>query len=270
MLIDAFDEDWLDILCQRAAELPASQGMYLLLDGAFVPRLHQRLGKERKEILFALFSGCTEDAKHVSPFLTPFTPDDKVLKRVLMHCNRWPMVSVITTDEPMEQLAGRLAAWCVVEADGQRFNFRFPDTRRLPAIFKALTPAQRAQIIGPAMCWQLIDRDGRWRELEIGNPVKGIVTQPELNERQFALLVSDSKSDEMLMLLADRGAKVFCKPSRSHALIMIALRVAHAAQLPDDTLLDWCAWFWSQDHLHDDATGLSILQKWRIDFSTVN
>jgi hypothetical protein len=267
MLIDAFSEDWLDVLYQRAAELPVARKMYLLLDGAFVPGLHRRLHVERKAILFAALRGCTDEVRDVSPFLAPFSPDEKVLKSLLSRSNRWPMVSVIATPELLEQLTDRLAAWCVVEADGQRFNFRFPDTRRLPAIFGTLSPVQRAQIAGPATSWSFIGRDGRWCELELDGCDMDIAAEPVLDQRQFAHLVADSRVDEVLVLLNDRGAQVFRHPSRSHALLMAALRAAHMEQLPDDALLDWCEWFWRQDRLHDDSGAVSMLQAWRNDFS---
>jgi hypothetical protein len=68
---------------------------------------------------------------------------------LLDKCSGWPMMCAIETPESQAELAARLAAWCVVEVDDQRFNFRFPDTRRLPAIFDALTPTQRAEFAGP-------------------------------------------------------------------------------------------------------------------------
>lgn len=51
MLIDAYAEDWIERLGQRSAELPDSQSMYFLVDGAFVPGLHRRLNEEHKAIL---------------------------------------------------------------------------------------------------------------------------------------------------------------------------------------------------------------------------
>jgi len=262
MLIDVFEKNWIDILCQRARQLPASRKMYLLLDGAFVPRLHRRLPKENKELLFAALPGCSEEAEDASPFLIPFAPEDRFLKRLLGSCNRWPMVSAIETPETLGYLANRMASWCLVEADGQRFNFRFPDTRRLSAILKALSPLQRAQITGPATCWSYIDRDGRWRRLDLPGQEADLVVTPKLDERQFASLVTDSAADEMLAMLADRGHKVFERPSRSHALVTSALRAAPTTQSPDGALLDWCEWLWRQRHLHDDSDMRPVFQAW--------
>jgi hypothetical protein len=241
--------------------------MYLLLDGAFVPALHRRLRKEHKALLFAVLPGCTEEAEDASPFLVPFAPEDKGVRSLLQRANRWPMLSVIETPESLAQLAERLAAWCVVEADSQRFNFRFPDTRRTPAILETLNSMQRAQMTGPASSWSLIGRDGRWHEIKLESRDTGIAAQPALDQRQFALLVSDSRVDEVLTLLGDRGLAVYRHPSRSHAMLMVALCAAHTSQLPDDALLDWCEWVWNQDYLHDDPGAVLMLEAWQNDFT---
>lgn len=128
---------------------------------------HKKLASERKAVLFALLPGCSEEAADASPFLTPFDPADKTLKALLRRCDRWPMLSVIATPESIEQLVRRLSAWCVIEVDGQAFNFRFPDTRRLPAIVDVLNPTQRAQFLGPATGWTYIGRNGCWHALAV-------------------------------------------------------------------------------------------------------
>lgn len=101
----------------------------------------------------------------MAPFITQFDPTDSSLVRVLSRCDGWSMVRAIATFETIDRLYERLAAWCVVEVDRQRFNFRFPDTRRLPAIFAALTDKQRAEVTAGAASWRYLDRDGTWSEL---------------------------------------------------------------------------------------------------------
>jgi hypothetical protein len=263
MFIDAFDQDWLDELDARAERIAPSDRLYLLLDGAFVPGLHKMLARDRKVSLFASLPGCTEQALDASPFLTPFDNADKTLRSLLRRCNRWPMVSVIETPESLEQLAARLSAWCVVEADGQRFNFRFPDTRRLPAIFSTLNPKQRSLLAGPAQRWSYIGRDGLWCELQVEGSGAEIVGEPVLDEQQFAILVSDSEADELMVLLRDRGHEVLRHPSRSHALLSNALHAARLAELTNDELLGWCEWFWQEDQLREDSALAAMLQAWR-------
>jgi len=266
MLIDAFSEDWIDTLEARAAGLPSSDHLFMVLDGAFVPGLHSKLSNGRKTLLFASRPGCTQEAADVSPFLTQFHIGDKALRSLLAHCNRWPMVSAIETSEAIEGLANRLSAWCVVGADQQRFNFRFPDTRRLPAVLDILKPEQRGQIAGPAGRWSLIGRDGRWCDFDLVRSDEAAATDPALDALQFAALVEDSLADEILMLLVDRGREMLRTPSASHALLGIALRAAGRAALPEPHLVDWCDWFWQGGQRVDDPTAASMLETWRNTF----
>ncbi|MFC4930154.1 DUF4123 domain-containing protein [Massilia sp. GCM10023247] len=263
MLIDPFSNSWIEELDARAASLDRSDRLFLFVDGAFVPNLHKWLPADRKALLFALLPGCSETAEAASPFLTPYERDNKQLKTLLQRCDRWPMLSAITTSEPLGQLAERLAAWCVIGADDQRFNLRFPDTRRLPAIFGVLTAQQRAAFAGSMKRWSYMGRDGRWNELPVTATSSDGEATPILNQPQFASLVDDSRADELLVLLRDRGHDVFRLPSRSHSLLSIALRAACATQLDNGDILPWCAWFWKQDKLHDDSVAAELLQSWQ-------
>jgi hypothetical protein len=263
MLIDAFAADWMDVLDARADQLAPSDRLFLLLDGAFVLGLHKMLPSEQKILLFAALPGCTAAVQDASPFLTSYAPSDKAMRLLLKRCNRWPMVSVIETHESLDTLADRLSAWCVIEADRQRFNFRFSDTRRLLAIFKTLTPAQRAQIAGPAVRWSYIDRDGTWRGLAIDGLSADTAAEPSLTEQQFANLVADSQVDELTVLLSDRGHDVFRYPSRSHALLNIALQAAVSEKLEDEELIGWCESFWSKDLICDVPEAIAMLKIWK-------
>jgi hypothetical protein len=263
MLIDAFAADWMDVLDARMDQLAPSNKLFLLLDGAFVPGLHKMLPSEQKALLFASLPGCTDQVKNASPFLTPYIRAKRTMQSLLKRCDRWPMVSAVETPESLDRLADRLSAWCVIEADGQRFNFRFPDTRRLPAIFNTLSLEQRRQIVGPAVRWAYIARDGVWRELGLIPSNEKIAADPELNEGQFASLVDDSQADELLVLLRDRGHGVFRYPSKSHALLDSALRAARRGRLESDDVLDWCDWFWLRAQQEDESTAAATLQNWR-------
>lgn len=263
MLIDAFPENWLDELPAHTSEPHQTHRRYLLVDGAFVPGLHRMLDDDAKAILFESLPGCTDVTKDVSPFLTQFDPHDKALISLLRRCNRWPMISVIETPESLRQLCDRLAAWCVVESDGQRFNFRFMDTRRLPAIFSVLNKAQRAQFAGPTVRWSYISRHGHWRELEMDSVGDEIAVCPALDQTQFARLVDDSRGDELLMLLSYRGHDPYRRPSRSHELLSIALSAAADAGLAEDDIVEWCEWFWREDQLVDHIQAAVMLSAWR-------
>jgi hypothetical protein len=263
MLIDTFAADFLQVLEKRAAALDPAHHLYLLVDGAFVPGLHRMLRSDGKGILFESLPGFREETKDMSPFLVPFRPANRTMTRLLRRCDRWPMVSAIETTESLRELSDRLAAWCVVEADGERFNFRFADTRRLPGIFNTLSPAQRAAFCGPAVRWSYVSRDGRWHELEINRLSAPPAAEPKLDQRQFASLVDDSRVDELMAQLSYRGNATYNHPVRSHELLTAALKTATKAELSDEHIVDWCEWFWRRDALQGESAAALSLESWR-------
>jgi hypothetical protein len=263
MLTDPFADDWLDTLKQRFNDRPAAQQLHVLIDGAFVPGLHRRIATGRKALLFEGLPASGPGTLDVSPFVLPFAPDDRVLNSVLRACKGWPMVSVIETREPSPALAARLAAWCIVEADGQRFNFRFADTRRLPAILKALDRSQRGQFTGPAVSWSQIGRDGRWHRIALGGSGNAIATDPQLSDAQFAALVEDSRADEVLARLADHPSRATYRPSQTHALIASSLAPALDAGVSDVELVEWCDYLLANVGAHRAPEINRLFTAWR-------
>jgi hypothetical protein len=172
MLTDPYTERWLE----RLSVPTEAENLYLLVDGAFVHGLHRHMkaavpSADAPRLLFEELPGCNDKTRDVSPFLIRYHATNPALDALLAKCSGFPMISAIETVEGQLDLAERLAAWCVVQLDGQFFNFRFPDTRRLPGIFAALTPHQQSQLTGPASRWSYIDRSGLWRELAVsGKP----------------------------------------------------------------------------------------------------
>jgi len=263
MLIDAFHHNVFDELDQRAAGLVGPDKLYLLIDGAFVPGLHKMLAAERKSLLFASLPACSDETVDASPFLTPYVSCDKRMRSLLHRCSGWPMLSLIQTSESLAQLSERLSAWCVIEADGQRFNFRFADTRRLPAIIRTLEPAQRMQFLGPAVRWSYVNRNGCWNEVDVEGSTAQPTINPVLNDGQFAALIDDSRVDELLVLLGDRGYEVGKHPSESHARVAVALQTALSAELADDSLLSWCIWFWRYTEKQPDCVARTAFETWQ-------
>lgn len=263
MLIDTFARDWLDYLDRKLACSPPDTHLYLLLDGVCVPALQKCFDPARTLTLFSFLPGCSEESRNASPFLTPYDANDPRLKSHLTPCNGWPMVSAIHTPEPLDMLARRLAAWCVVEANGQRFHLRFADTRRLPAIFAALYPKQKGEFLGPALSWSYVSRRGTWKELESGSTDAGIALSPILDARQFGVLVSDSLEDEVLALLHRRACQDTGTLSRSHELVATAVAAARGVGLGEAVLLDWCEWYWGQDRITSVDEALSQIDTWQ-------
>lgn len=263
MLTDLFADDWLDVLQQRFRERPAGHALHVLIDGAFVPGLHRGIAANRKALLFEGLPASGPDVLDVSPFIVPFDPRDRVLRAVLHRCQGWPMVSVIESPEPWTDLAARLAAWCVVEVDGQRFNFRFADTRRLPAILRTLAPAQRRQFAGPALSWSHIGRDGSWHTLTLDGSGSAIASDPQLDDAQFAALVEDSRADEVLARLATYPGRSAYRLSQAHALTSSALAPALKAGMGDTELVEWCGWLLAHSERDDKPDIARLFTAWK-------
>lgn len=263
MLIEPHVSGWMEMLCARSPAVADDEHLYLLVDGAFIPGIHRHIHPERKAMLFASLPGCSSEALDMSPFLTPWDAQNKNLRRLLERCSGWPMVSVIQTGEPLPKLAARLAAWSVVEADGQRFHLRYADTRRLPAIVEAMSGEQRAQMLGPAVNWAYSGRDGAWHQLRFDGADTDAAAHPSFDERQFGTLVEDSRVDEMLALFAQRDAGPPKPPLQSYQLVSQALAIASGASLPDAELLAWCEFVWHEGVTQPISTLPSRFAHWR-------
>jgi len=263
MLIEPFVDGWMDALRVRAQELPTGQRLHLLIDGAFVPGLHRGIHSDRKIIFFASLPGCSEESLDLSLFLTPFDPEDPSTRRMLHRCSGWPMVSVIQTHEDMKQLAARMAAWTVIEADGQRFHLRFADTRRIPAIVQALEPGQRTQFLGPATSWACIIRSGVWQEIQLDGADADISAAPSLDARQFSLLVEDSRIDEMLALFMRRHTGPSLPALQGFEVMSLALQVAKKELLTEAATLDWCEFLWREGRAEATATAAARFAIWQ-------
>ena len=259
MLIDTFAADWLTQLDQWAeamAQTPDTSvtegGLFLLLDGAFVPGLHRSLAdalgaNEAPILLFESLPSCNTSTRDVSPMLLPYRAKNTPLRKALQRCNGWPMVHAIATPESLDSLGQRLAAWCVLEADGQNFNFWFPDTRRLSCMLKALSAQQLAHFVGPAGTWQSMGRNGQWQvPLALERLPLLPATQPldtRLTAAQFNAMLADGEADGILLALQDRGHTWNRPHSEVYAAIAQALHIADAAQalaLDDAKRMDWC------------------------------
>lgn len=264
MLIDPFQPDCQSELIRRHAALPSGVGLVLLIDGAFIPKLVRQLGNACKPILlFELLPGCSKEARDVSPFLVSFDPGDKLLLRLLTRCSGWPMLSVLTTYESVEHLAKRLVAWCIVDVEGQSFNFRFPDTRRLPMIFETLTRQQRGELTGNAIGWHYIARNGNWSSLplEASTIPLSVSDRPTLDETQFGKMLRDSEPDEMWVQLLDRGVRTHLLPSQRHTVLSNAIHVADESDLDDLLKIDWCIDCLEKDcHSNSDTLRASLAE----------
>lgn len=245
MFIDQYDCCWINWLDQTATTINPAERLILLIDGAFKPGIHRAIrdalnGDHPVCLLFETLKSCSDDARDVSPIVFQFQHHHPALKKTLLCCDGMPMVSAMVTSESCEMLAARLAEWCIVECGDQSFNFRFPDTRRLPAIFNVLNAEQRHQLVGPCSQWAYIGRDGSWQSLPVVPTRTSAATQVKLNAAQFAEIVDDCRADEILFVLASRGQQWPYRHSELHAITEHAITLARRTQLDESLITEWC------------------------------
>lgn len=267
MLIDVFSLDCLEKIHYRASNLFPDFSLYLLVDGAFVEGIHKIFPEEGKRILFDSVPSCTARTRDVSPFVIEFDPMDRRIRALFDRCSGWPMISAIETTESLSAIANRAAVWCIVDADGSRFNFRFADTRRILAISRILTAEQMASFLGPASNWSFIGRDGHWESVALSErtplPAHSMF-DPRLDTSQFNALIEDARADEVLAVMDYRGEMPGSCRSRAWIWksIVAALEVAARNNLADMDAIEWSIWNAHNYHNESNAKLQIRLQEW--------
>jgi hypothetical protein len=271
MRIDPYDQDWMAQLTAAAASLKPPHQLHMLVDAAFVPGLHRSLPSPATpevapRLLFEALPSCGPETQDVSPLLLLVDEArlaDKGFKQWLSQCDGLPMLHAIVTTDSIQAFGMRLEQWCVVHADGDRFNFRFPDTRRIAGIYQHLNPSQRAHLVGPATSWHYMGRDGRWKTLpELPMQASAEPLDTRLTAQQFAALLSDSEADSVLLVLDDRGYAWTQPHSINHATVQTALDLADRSSLDEPTKVNWCEACLSDSQLLNVGRPLENLQRW--------
>lgn len=239
--IDPWVPDWADHLQRLHRSRPEGHHLHLLFDSAFVPDTHLRLGAStRWQALFDGNPGDPAALRSISPLTITYELDNTALLTSLQAGSGAPALCAVITSEPLEDWAARLRPWCVVQVENQWFNCRFPDTRRLPGFLAALSDAQRAAFIGPAITWHHIGRDGAWHALTIeAAPDAPIPDEVTLEQNQFNQMLHDATIDEMLFRFMTQGRHLQLTHALRYRLATQALEAAQQHKLPERTHLDW-------------------------------
>lgn len=264
MLIDNFDENWLQELDVSYQTRGEENAIHILIDGVFVPSLHKKLPQASIHMLFELLPGFNDETRDVSPFVVEYSPGDKQLRSVLEACNGWPMVSAITSPESPQTLAERLAAWCVVDADGEYLNLRFPDTRRLPDILAVLDVEQRACFTGPAKSWSYIGRTGTWIEAPLTPRHVAPSSQPRLHAEQFQKLVDASDVDTLLARATSIGCQMKSSfKSTQYSITKLVMNIAAENGLQEE-MLSWCNFCLESTDQADVNSITALFADWKV------
>lgn len=264
-MINSFAPQWLAQLDDMAQE--DDKQTYLLIDGVFLDDSRSFMNQwpipvEPKCALFYERANGNQNVLAASPWLLPYAPKTNHTKELLAQCDTLPAVICIRSHEVMTSLLTRLKRWTVVSCGDMQFNFRFMDTRRLPAIHRGLTPQQRIQLFGAHDQWAFVNRRGLWEHLDAQDdaaPLTGASSQweefspPDLDDDQFAALLSDSEPDEIVAAIWDDlpercATRTTLPPAEVHQSAQLALKQADCAgwfASPDRMTI--CRWVLEQD-----------------------
>jgi hypothetical protein len=249
-LIQLHQDDWLDEFQEHVLKIAASNdnaNVYALVDCAFAEDCYPTLKLQNRALqwrsLFDLSNNPNEKLAEVSPTLIPLHSNtSSAWRAVLSKTNGIPMISVIVTPESLDALAQRLNVWCVVDADGEHYCFRFSDTRRLPDIIDILTPEQHGQFIGPAHSWTYRNREAQWVNLNLPTTPLPPALEIHLDSDQCAYLIGASATDEIMGDLNVHEPSLIqaLPPAQAHDVLCNALTHAEQGGIKGQDLFSWC------------------------------
>lgn len=237
---------------------------FALVDCAFSDRCFSLMRKRSLDFrtLFDLSDSPSEALQAVSPTLLPLTRETTLAwKEILSPTDGFPMLSMIVTPESLDELALRLDPWCIVDADGQAFVFRFPDTRRLPGIVEVLSPEQHGMLFGPAYAWRFRTRSAQWADLPLPTAPCPAAERVRLDALQCAYLIRDSEADEIMadLNLNEPALMRQYHPADAHALVATGLQRADRYGIPSADRTQWCRFLLQQPRLEQLPAAMPLL-----------
>lgn len=266
MLINRHPAGWKEAL--HASLQDCAENVYALVDGVHNESFYRQLKKAecfRYQSLYASAPAADEETLGLAPILVQYSGAHHKKWDALMELtDGMPALSIIVTPEPIEQLAARLAPWCVVDADGYTLALAFADTRILPALVAALMPEQRGQLLGPALRWRYTGRDACWQELPV-EPEQALppADQVELTAQQVAALMAASEVDSMVFQFGQYISKPLAAYAahEAHAMIVQWLRVADRVRIEGhQDRLALCQFGLERPGLLNDERYLALLE----------
>lgn len=268
-LISEHEPGWLDALQEEIESLDATKPnvhVLALIDCAFNERCHAAIRRYRlpSRSLYDLSDNPSYELQAVSPTLVPLAPAKaSAWREVLRLTDGWPMLSLIVTHETLDEVARRLTPWCIVNADGQPFVFRFADTRRLPCVVDVLTPPQHGAFFGTAIAWRYRNRSAKWGELALPETAGPVSDEVKLNDEQCARLISESEADEIIAHLKthDPASIRQFQATEVYSLIARGLRRADFYGIADLDRLQWSRLFLQQPHLEQRPEVMRLMAR---------
>lgn len=165
--------------------------------------------------------------QHVAPSLP------EALAALKRRVNGKPMFSVLLSASPPETLAAYWQPFLQVRTpDGLEWPVRWGDTRVLPQLMAALTPAERDHVMAPLHAWLSVSRAGeliRWD----GPGQTDVQAWPDqvwaLDDVRFGELVDACEADAVISRIDDQRPDLL----KHHAALECHQRVSECLSLAD-------------------------------------
>ena len=166
----ASDETKLAIRALLAEASATGGGMVFLLDSAFVSaQAWQRFVAHAPGMLLYGGKYAGGGVEQASPWLCMAPEDDASrgpwLDALFRLCDGRPMLAMLRTHLPLQQLQRYLQQRLEASVSGEVFVVRYADTRCLPQLFEAFDPAQRAAFLDAIEGWWYVGRAGTLQSL---------------------------------------------------------------------------------------------------------
>lgn len=247
-LIDEYPDHWAEQTYSTISDWLSHESCpraYLLVDAAFrhktmLPLVRQLFGNTGWLSLYQTAPDTNDRVLSVSPLLLSINEGDQdKLDWLRQETSGQPMLSMIISAEPPEELRQRLTKFQVVTIDTERYLLRLSDTRRLPQILEMLTTEQRQLLTGGMLAWNYTGRDGSWYPLNIQNhpaePPPDLSQPIKLEPSQVSELLEMNRIDALIDSLRLNEPAVFQafeKPSERYRWVQATLE---QTSLPVDT-----------------------------------
>jgi hypothetical protein len=140
----------------------AGRSLFVLLDGARIPKLRVMLQQLAVEHRPLFRPSPREDLSHVTPFVARCTPRSDLSTWLALDPTVLEAAVFLVADADLEELHDHLRRFLLVEDPrrGDRY-LRFYDPRVLPPFLSASDDSEKRQFFGPISCFLAYDTAGR-------------------------------------------------------------------------------------------------------------
>lgn len=209
---------------------------YILLDASFDQNL-PTIFPWRRHVEGALYDDTRlAGLKVVAPHLLRL-PDESEkqltwLNELTASCSGKPMLSLLCSTVPAQTLMAHFRPYLLARTeDSLEWPVRWADTRVLPTLIAALTPAERIHFMAPIHSWLCIERSGgvlEWPGEGLPNPAPADFDCWLLDDARFSDLVAEAEADGIIGALHDTQPDLFDlqEPAANHASVKKHLAIA--------------------------------------------